>query len=1083
MAASYTGLIDEVVSPGAKQDLIDTTELLRKLEEQMAKTAGKSLNLNVDGNITLQQLVNITKSAEESIAELTKTVNEYKNVKTRANEVDKQAAQQARVDEQIRRQQGKFLVEQLEQINREREKEAAQLEKSKSAYYQLNEEYKKAAQYAKDLGAQMEFLKRSGNEEGVKKLASTYHEASTQALALSESLYKIEIAVGQGQRKVGQYSLAAEGLRGILRDLPSFAFGASQGLMAIGNNIPMLQDGIKKLMDANKELVKAGKDPIPIWKGLMKELSSGWNILTMVITAVTILSYKWDDITRSFEKSETELDKLNKKFKEINDSAIESAGKKLGQASQLVEVINNINISEIKRIEAITELQKLMPNYLDGFSETAILAGEAKRSIDMLIESMQRQAAEEAKKGQIEEVGKNLLKAQNDLESYKSGTPVQAVGTFSGGTPTSVGFAQNIKKLEEEVKFWKKRLSELSNDTSMATQDFFATWGKNAQPRNVPFLQQQIALIDQQLKSTSKTIDEEKKLYARRKELQEEIDAIMGKNGKNSKIGSEFDADKRYQDALYNLNRQRLEQDAATNKAIMDDERNTIEKRLEAHRQYYNDLNAMADLAAEHSKSVEQIRIQKDEEKLKNKDLTPKERKALLTDIAASNVQIKALDEKLKADRIKISNDSAEAILAIQRDEIRRRLNLIKDGELREETEILIMQEVDLQNLKLAFDNKEISLKEYNKRKHDIEIAGQKVSLKLQIDAADAELALMDKNSNEYLTKLNERLRKSNQLLELENPDKKGKKKTGLEDDFLAQAAFDVFKPGFGDDEETAKKAAKEFSNYAVSLTRETTDLIKSIEEEAHNAKMQQYERESLAAKKSAEDQIKAIQATQKSSVDKANAISSINAQLASKESEIEARKKQENIKHFNAIQAAAKGEALINGSLAVTKIWAEYSANPVAAAILTGLVVAQIAEQITKIQGQQPPAYKYGTASTPRSEFAYVGDGGEHELIKEPGRSPYWSSDKTELRFLPKGTSVTPMSQIISYAQKSVVSNSFSERNKISTHQIDMIRIEFDELKNSVDKQTKATKDLMFLLGMKGEKDIIVNIEKSKLP
>jgi hypothetical protein len=72
-------------------------------------------------------------------------------------------------------------------------------------------------------------------------------------------------------------------------------------------------------------------------------------------------------------------------------------------------------------------------------------------------------------------------------------------------------------------------------------------------------------------------------------------------------------------------------------------------------------------------------------------------------------------------------------------------------------------------------------------------------------------------------------------------------------------------------------------------------------------------------------------------------------------------RERQEKIKAFEAEKEAKKEQAIINGALAITNIWAYNAYNPIAAAILTAIAIAATAFQVDKISSAKPPKFKHG--------------------------------------------------------------------------------------------------------------------------
>jgi len=98
--------------------------------------------------------------------------------------------------------------------------------------------------------------------------------------------------------------------------------------------------------------------------------------------------------------------------------------------------------------------------------------------------------------------------------------------------------------------------------------------------------------------------------------------------------------------------------------------------------------------------------------------------------------------------------------------------------------------------------------------------------------------------------------------------------------------------------------------------------------------------------------------------------------------------------------------EAIINGALAVVNA---LTVQP----FWVGLVLAGVAAATTAIQVATIKAQKFakGTKdSGAQGQVAWVGDGGEPELITHPDGSQYWSPDTDTLTYLPPHSKVEPL-------------------------------------------------------------------------
>lgn len=76
------------------------------------------------------------------------------------------------------------------------------------------------------------------------------------------------------------------------RELPSLAIGLNTFILAISNNLPMFTDNLKKLKDANAELVKSGGEATSIFNVLKGAIFSWQTVITIGITLLTLFGEK-----------------------------------------------------------------------------------------------------------------------------------------------------------------------------------------------------------------------------------------------------------------------------------------------------------------------------------------------------------------------------------------------------------------------------------------------------------------------------------------------------------------------------------------------------------------------------------------------------------------------------------------------------------------------------------------------------------------------------------------------------------------------------------------------------------------------
>lgn len=189
------------------------------------------------------------------------TLQALQNIKNAELSTDKALAAAnkdvaASVKEQMREELG--LIAAKEALERETNKKVAALEKEQNAYNILSSEYRESAAEAKRLGAEYILLEREGktSADQLLKLKEAHEAAQTAALNQQKALVTLDVGVGQHGRTVGAYKNELAGLQNsfnqITRELPALAINTNTFLLAISNNIPMLFDEVKKVVEQQK---------------------------------------------------------------------------------------------------------------------------------------------------------------------------------------------------------------------------------------------------------------------------------------------------------------------------------------------------------------------------------------------------------------------------------------------------------------------------------------------------------------------------------------------------------------------------------------------------------------------------------------------------------------------------------------------------------------------------------------------------------------------------------------------------------------------------------------------------------------
>jgi hypothetical protein len=952
--------IDQFIAPEAQEQLRESKKLLTDNFTEMQKLIEESRKLS-DAYKTIgnfKGLSDVVKQQEEISNRLTESEKKYTDVvmtaaqkRQRAIEMaaDKAtAAEKKRIDQAVKR---------AEIAERQAEREAKALEKLNNAYEQLKVKYNQTASEAKKLGV----------EFGVND--SRFKAASASAKGMYDQLLKVELAVGHGQRQVGQYNLAAEGLKQTLRELPAFANSFQTGLMAISNNLPTLIDGINQLKQKNKELTASGGQAVPVWRTLAGELMNFGTIAAIMVTAATFIAANWDTITKAFKKAKDEI-------KEFTASANESAAAEMSNAKTLQSIAANTKQSMEIRLEAVKKLQSEYPSYLGNLSQEAILAGRTADAMERLNKALINKAIMEAYSAKVAEQAKKFAELRDRLAEYEA------------------------KVASSNAKFNQLNTSS-TNQYAINAKTRAALDEANAK-REVESIKKQIAATETEMKRLQGEADKFGNLAAGL--ILPDTDKVKKeKKPKNEFIKAEDDLLK----ALNDRRKQQLEIDKDTNKAISEDVSRSLQDRLLAYNKYYAILIELAQMERDLTIDVEQEKL--NELARKHKTATAIERKNIENDMKASFTRMGTATDKFNADlnaiQLRGKEERTEILLSENAEWLQDEQT--KYARLKQlDAAALMATETLLRN---DYSNKKISRKQFNAELEKLQLMAHKLELDNEIKHLQNLLA-SDKLTAEKRIELEGKLATAQRNRAMAEKGVKSGRNTGRFTDSLAMM--------FGTPEEGQEEQyLQAFYDSTVNLAKQASDAIIEANNRRFVAEREQLERQMSMYREQYETQRKFINDTVKDENDKNKQLAQLNAQKAEKEAEFERKRREIAIKQARFNKAAAMAEIVQSTAVAIMKTIAQLT---VAAAPVVALIAATGAVQLANAASMPLPAYKHGTDYHVGGAFI-AGDGGEQELIVAPNKKPYWSASTSTLYNEVAGTKVIPMSKINDYAGYSV--------------------------------------------------------------
>lgn len=838
----------------------------------------------------------------------------------------------------------------------------------------------------------------------------------SQANSLNNKLKEIDAQFGNYQRNVGNYASSWNGLnvqtQQLLRELPSLTMSFNQFFLAISNNLPMFADELKRASEEFKRMKAEGLTAIPVWKQLLGSIFS-WQ--SALVIGITLLSAYGSEIAKwvgSLFKAEkavnevamAEIDLANARRKGISDSVKERTELEL-----LYKATQDASRSMKERNAAASELQKKYPSYLGNMSKEDILLGKASSSYKELTKALIANAQARAIEDKMVENNKKIL----DLDKQRIGSLVKQVQEQrilnEVIAAREKGYDYTVNGVAVSIAGQKKRIED-AKDAAKSYADQISILRKSNENliNNIN--------VNDLLNSDDKTLEDSKKKAEEYAEYIKKITEDLAKSridliadGRKKEIA---EVSKEYEDRIKEI-------------------KGNSEKEIELRK----------NLETLKGKAIAEINDKYDKELLEIEKANLENRLASIGDNSNEeldkrlNLQIQ-LNNMMRDAEINDAEKNGNDVLAIRMKYMKRENDLIMQnleerfGMIESNTDRMIdrqetsaLKEANL--LKKQYANGEIGKEDYEKRLYDIGVKYAKARLKTLLAEAEAEMTLVDINS-EKAKELQERIDKIQaqiDQLSLDDANKKqeewiDKFKSGLSE--MNDAARDSLGETAGIFEGlsdimvgVAEKGKLTFKGAAEDVRQSFGYLLKSVEKivsgitslmtDIYDARIENIEKEQEANDEAYDKEIERIE-----SLEENGAISTEEAEARKRDAEKKTAAKNEELEKKKAAlqekqakwdKANSIVQAGIATALAITKALPNL--------VLAALVGAMGAAQIAVIAAQPIPKYAKGTKDHPGG-LAIVGDGGKKEgIITDNGL--FVTPDKPTLVNLPAHAQVIP--------------------------------------------------------------------------
>lgn len=871
--------------------------------------------------------------------------------------------------------------------------------------------------------AMLELQKRYKALSEADRESSVGKNLISQANSLNNKLKEIDAQFGNYQRNVGNYASSWNGLnvqtQQLLRELPSLTVSLNQFFLAISNNLPMFADELKRASEEFKRMKAEGLTAIPVWKQLLGSIFSWQAALVIGITLLAAYGSeiaKWVGSLFKAEKAVNEVASAETNLANARRKGISDSMKERTELELLYKATQDNKRSMKERIAAIDELRSKYPSYFGNMSNEEILVGKAAKSYKELRTELVANAIARAQLDKMTEISSQRyeawIKRTNQYNTYLK-----------------------AQKKEEEAKLALEKATQKAREKGIEEGSMRESVYLSKRRSDLEKAQEQTQKEKEAWESLLKvTTDYDKTLEGMAKNIN--VGALVNDPGKSDKAYEE--AKKKAEEYAEYI--KKITEDLAKSRIdlIADGRKKEI---AEVSREYEDRIKEIK------GNSEKEIELRKNLETLKGKaiaEINDKYDKELL-EIEKANLENRLasigdnsneeLDKRLNL-QIQLNNMMRDAelndaekngndVLAIRMKYMKRENDLIMQnleerfGMIESNTDRMIdrqetaaLKEANL--LKKQYANGEIGKEDYEKRLYDIGVKYAKARLKTLLAEAEAEMTLVDINS-EKAKELQERIDKIQaqiDQLSLDDANKKqeewiDKFKSGLSEmndaarDSLGETAG-IFEGLSGIMADVAEEGKLSFENMAQAV-RKIVSGITSLMTDIYDARIENIEKEQEANDEAYDKEIERIEKLEEN-----GAISTEEAEARKRDAEKKTAAKNEELENKKAAlqekqakwdKANSIVQAGIATALAITKALPNL--------VLAALVGAMGAAQIAVIAAQPIPKYAKGTKDHPGG-LAIVGDGGKKEgIITDNGL--FVTPDKPTLVNLPAHAQVIP--------------------------------------------------------------------------
>ncbi|WP_340112613.1 hypothetical protein [Maribellus mangrovi] len=189
----------------------------------------------------------------------------------------------------------------------------------------------------------------------------------------------------------------------VARELPSLYISPQMFFLAISNNLPILQDQLRRTRLENEALKASGQSTVPVWRQVAKSIFS-WQ--TALIAGITLLTVFGKDIFAAIGNMTQFGDAARltrKELKEMTAELSKNMGTELGQMDLLFSKLESAKKGTNEYYSSKREIIKQYGNYLQGLDNEITALNDVAGAYKIVRSEIIKTAKEKALKNVFEE--------------------------------------------------------------------------------------------------------------------------------------------------------------------------------------------------------------------------------------------------------------------------------------------------------------------------------------------------------------------------------------------------------------------------------------------------------------------------------------------------------------------------------------------------------------------------------------------------------------------------------------------------------------------------------------------------------